>query len=83
MTPYGRPLSPFSCLLDVLWVRSTTHYAVLYMLSMVFMLVIMMYPATTNTAVIVRTEAVSEVDLTVYGRLRTVRSPNVLTCRIQ
>ncbi len=49
---------------------------------MVFMLVIMMYPATTNmavyttvTAIIIRTEAASEVDLTVYGRLRTVRSP--------
>ncbi len=49
---------------------------------MVFMPVIVMYPATTSTAiyttvtaVIVRPEAVSEVNLTVYGRLRTVRSP--------
>ncbi|PBK58239.1 hypothetical protein ARMSODRAFT_984017 [Armillaria solidipes] len=33
--------------------------------------VIKLYPTRTNTAVIVRTEAVSKVDLTVYGRLRT------------
>ncbi|KAK0240861.1 hypothetical protein EDD85DRAFT_381458 [Armillaria nabsnona] len=50
---------------------------------MVFMLVIVMYPATTNTAVIVRTEAVSEVDLTVYGGLRTVRSPTYLIGWVQ
>ncbi len=45
--------------------------------------VIVMYPATTSTAiyttvtaVIVWPEAISEVDLTVYRQLRTVRSPN-------
>ncbi len=48
---------------------------------MVFMLVIVMYPATTNTAIYttmtaitVWTEAISKVDLTVYGQLQIVCS---------
>ncbi len=48
-----------------------------------FTLIIETYPVTASTAVytaltvvIVRTEAVSQVDYTVYGRLWTARSPN-------
>ncbi len=43
------------------------------------------YPVTASTAVytsltvvIVRIEAVSQVDYTVYGQLRTVRSPTMI-----